>query len=196
MAEGKRGKASPAEMRYRALDKFIERYGSRPGGLVRVLQKAQDLFGYLTPEVQVYVADRMCLPIGHVNGVATFYAGFVTAPRGRYTISVCRGTACYVKGAQDIFERFKELLGVDDDGTTADGLFTLRSTRCLGACGLSPVITVNEDVHGNLTADMITPLLDRYRREAEEGEREGVVTDVPHQPDRPGRDPRATPPPY
>ncbi|MFZ5897844.1 MAG: NAD(P)H-dependent oxidoreductase subunit E [Bacillota bacterium] len=188
MADG--GKFSPSELRYRSLDKIIEKYRDKPGGLIRVLQKAQDLFGYLSRDVQIYVADRMCLPIGHVHGVATFYSGFVTAPRGKYTCSVCLGTACYVKGAQDVLNRFKEVLGINEDEATEDKLFTLRATRCIGACSLAPVLTVNEDVHGYMTVEEVAPLIESYR--AEETREDG--DEVAVQPERPRADQGAVPP--
>lgn len=190
MADG--GKLSPFELRYRSLDKIIEKYGDRPGGLIRVLQKAQDLFGYLSREVQIYVADKMCLPIAHVHGVATFYSGFVTAPRGKYTCSICMGTACYVKGAQDVLDRFKKVLGIGEDETTEDRLFTLRATRCIGACSLAPVLAVNEDVHGHVTVDEVAPLIESYRAQEtrEDGDR------IADEPDRPRADQGAAPPPY
>ncbi|ACA60417.1 NADH-quinone oxidoreductase subunit NuoE family protein [Candidatus Desulforudis audaxviator] len=179
------------ERNYLVLDKIIERYGDRPGGLIRVLYKAQELFGYLSRDVQTHVAEKMCLPVGHVHGVATFYSQFVTAPQGKNVVRVCMGTACYVKNAQDILNRFRELLGVEPDETTADGLFTLRTTRCIGACSLAPLLTVNESVHGHLSVYDVARLVDRYRKEGPDEE----VSPVEHKRQRPARDQRAAPPP-
>ncbi len=162
-------KMSVTERHYLTLDKIIERHGDKPGGLIRVLAKAQELFGYLSRDVQIHVAEKMCLPVGHVNGVATFYSQFITSPRGKYTVSVCLGTACYVKNGQDVYNRFRELLGVDENGTTEDRMFTLRSTRCIGACSLAPLIAINDHVHGHLTVDDVAGLLGKYQElEAEE----------------------------
>ncbi|MBE0467583.1 MAG: NAD(P)H-dependent oxidoreductase subunit E [Candidatus Desulforudis sp.] len=179
------------ERNYLVLGKLIERYGERPGGLIRVLQKAQELFGYLSRDVQTYVAEKMCLPVGHVHGVATFYSQFVTAPQGKYIISVCMGTACYVKNAPAILGRFREMLRVEPDETTGDRLFTLRTTRCIGACSMAPLLTVNRNVHGHLDVGDLESLLDRYRgQEKDEG-----VDEVDQEHERPAGDQRPAPPP-
>jgi|GEM_PF-107432 NADH:ubiquinone oxidoreductase subunit E len=178
------------ERNYLVLEKFIERYGKKPGGLMRVLQKAQELFGYLSPEVQTYVAEKMCLPVGHVHGVATFYSQFVTAPQGKYVISVCMGTACYVKNAPDILNRFREVLQVEPDETTEDGLFTLRTTRCVGACSMAPLLTVNQAVHGHLEPEDVPRILSRYGGKAGE-----EVDEVDQELPRPAGDQRPAPPP-
>lgn len=184
-------KMSVTDRHYLTLDKIIERYGDRPGGLIRVLAKAQDLFGYLSREVQIHVAEKMCLPVGHINGVATFYSQFITSPRGKYTISVCLGTACYVKNGQDVYNRFSELLGVEDNQNTEDGMFTLRSTRCIGACSLAPLITVNQDVHGHLTLDDVARITGQYQ----EKEAEVEAADIGAEPIGPaGYQTQASPP--
>lgn len=156
---------------YARLDRFIRAYAAKPGGLVRVLQKAQEIFGYLSPEVQTYVARQMKLPASTVAGVATFYSQFTAVPQGKNVINVCLGTACYVKGSGEIFAACKKLLGVDADETTPDGLFTLRATRCLGACSIAPVVTVNETVFAPATPEMVPEIVARYRSE-EEGKRD------------------------
>ncbi|RPF43050.1 NAD(P)-dependent iron-only hydrogenase diaphorase component iron-sulfur protein [Thermodesulfitimonas autotrophica] len=153
---------------YARLDRFIRAYAEKPGGLVRVLQKAQEIFGYLSPEVQTYVARQMKLPASTVAGVATFYSQFAAVPQGKNVINVCLGTACYVKGSGEIFAAFKKLLGVDADETTPDGLFTLRATRCLGACSIAPVVTVNEAVFAHATPETAAAIVARYRKEGEE----------------------------
>lgn len=154
--------------KYAALDRVIDRYGADRGHLIRILQEAQEIFGYLPEEVQSYIAGKMELPVSEVNGVVTFYAIFATKPRGRFSINVCTGTACYVQGAQDILDDFRRDLGLaGDSDTTGDGLFTVKSTRCIGACGLAPVVTVNEEVHGKLTRKDISRIIRAYRKKAE-----------------------------
>ena len=136
---------------------------SDPSMLMGVMQKAQDIYGYLPIEVQKIIADGMGVPLEKVYGVATFYAQFALSPKGKYNISVCLGTACYVKGAGEIFDRFSELLGIGADECTPDGKYSLTACRCIGACGLAPVLTVNEDVYGRLTADDVAGILEKYK---------------------------------
>ncbi len=131
--------------------------------LMAVMQQAQDVYGYLPIEVQTMIADGMDVPLEKVYGVATFYAQFSLTPKGKYNISVCLGTACYVKGAGEIFDKFSEKLGIGADECTADGKFSLTACRCIGACGLAPVLTVNEDVYGRLTADDVDDILAKYQ---------------------------------
>ena len=159
------------DKKYQELGRVLARNREKPENLIAVLHEAQLIFGYLPSDVQIYIADALDVPISEVYGVVTFYSLFSTVPRGKYTISVCLGTACYVKGAGDIMEAFKENLKIDEGETTQDGLFTLQSARCIGACGLAPVLTINNDVHGQLTPDDVPKLLERYR--------EGVQKDQP-----------------
>ncbi len=130
--------------------------------LMVVMQKAQDIYGYLPLEVQNMIAEGMEISVEKVYGVATFYAQFSLSPKGEYNISVCLGTACYVKGAGDIFDKLSERLGIAADECTADGKFSLTACRCIGACGLAPVLTVNEDVYGRLTVDDVDGILEKY----------------------------------
>ena len=130
--------------------------------LMAVMQQAQDIYGYLPMEVQTMIAEGMDVPLEKVYGVATFYAQFSLSPKGEYNISVCLGTACYVKGSGDIFDRLSERLGIDADECTEDGRFSLTACRCIGACGLAPVLTVNEEVYGRLTADDVDGILEKY----------------------------------
>ena len=111
-----------------------------------VMQEAQEIYGYLPMEVQQMIADGMGVPLEKVYGVATFYAQFALSPKGKYHISVCLGTACYVKGSGDVFARLTEKLGIGADECTADGKYSLSACRCIGACGLAPVMTVNDDI--------------------------------------------------
>ena len=130
--------------------------------LMAVMQKAQDIYGYLPREVQVMIAEGMDVPLEKVYGVATFYAQFSLSPKGKYNISVCLGTACYVKGAGDVFDKLSERLGIGADECTADGKFSLPACRCIGACGLAPVLTVNEDVYGRLTVDDVAGIIAKH----------------------------------
>lgn len=130
--------------------------------LMHVMQVAQDIYGYLPFEVQQMIADGMGVPLEKVYGVATFYAQFALSPKGEYAISVCLGTACYVKGSQEILDELSAQLGIGAEECTPDGRFSLTACRCIGACGLAPVMTVNEDVYGRLTADEVEGILAKY----------------------------------
>ena len=132
------------------------------GALMPILQKAQDIYGYLPIEVQTMIADECGIPLEKVYGVATFYSQFSLYPKGKYKISVCLGTACYVKGSGDIYEKLQELLGIAGGECTPDGKFSLDACRCIGACGLAPVLTINDDVYGRLTADEMADVLAKY----------------------------------
>ncbi len=172
--------------KYRQLDEVIERYGQQEGQLIRILKEAQDIFGYLPEEVQTYIAGKLDIPVSEVNGVVTFYALFHTEPRGKYGINVCLGTACYVQGAQGILEESRRQLGLQEGDTSADGLFTVKSTRCLGACGLAPVLTVEDEVYGKFRRQDVARLLRTYRR------RKVIAGDQPAE--RPDRYPEKTAP--
>ena len=127
-----------------------------------IMQKAQDIYGYLPIEVQTIIADELHIPLEKVYGVATFYAQFALYPKGKYKISVCLGTACYVKGSGDLYNALMEKLGIAGGECTADGKFSLEACRCIGACGLAPVLTVNDDVYGRLTVDDLDGILAKY----------------------------------
>jgi NADP-reducing hydrogenase subunit HndA len=144
------------------LREVIAAHKDSKGALMPVLQKAQDIYGYLPIEVQKIISDEMDIPLEKIYGVVTFYAQFSLYPKGQYNISVCLGTACYVKGSGDIYEKLKEMLEIDGGECTADGKFSLEACRCIGACGLAPVMTVNEDVYGRLTVDQIADILAKY----------------------------------
>ncbi len=132
------------------------------GSLMPIMQKAQDIYGYLPIEVQTIIADELHIPLEKVYGVATFYAQFALYPKGKYKISVCLGTACYVKGSGDLYNALMEKLGIAGGECTADGKFSLEACRCIGACGLAPVLTVNDDVYGRLTVDDLDDILAKY----------------------------------
>ena len=133
-----------------------------PGALMPVLQQAQELYGYLPIEVQTKIAEGLGISVEEVYQVVTFYAQFSLNPTGKHRVAVCLGTACYVKGAQNILEELEKQLGVKAGGTTGDGVFTLEATRCLGCCGLAPVIVVDEDVYGRLVPADIKGILAKY----------------------------------
>lgn len=144
------------------LDAVIDANKHDKSRLMAVMQKAQDIYGYLPIEVQEMIAEGMDVPLEKVYGVATFYAQFSLSPKGKYNISVCMGTACYVKGAQSLLDALTEKLGIGIDECTPDGKFSLTACRCIGACGLGPVLTVNDEVYGKLTADDIDGILAKY----------------------------------
>ena len=130
--------------------------------LMAVMQEAQGIYGYLPIEVQNMIAEGMNVPLEKVYGVATFYAQFSLTPKGDYHIAVCLGTACYVKGSGAIYDKLQEVLGISGDECTSDRKFSLTASRCIGACGLAPVLTVNEDVYGRLTTDDVARILEKY----------------------------------
>ena len=147
------------------LNEVIAEYQDDPGAVMPVLQKAQDIYGYLPIEVQTMVAEGLNVPLEEVYGVSTFYSQFALSPKGKYNISVCLGTACYVKGSGQILERLSEILGIEPEECTPDGQFSLTACRCIGACGLAPVITVNDDVYGRLTVNDVQDIIDQYKKD-------------------------------
>lgn len=157
-------KEAEAAKKYTELDQVIARYSSEPGQLIRILQKAQDIFGYLPEEVQAYIAEKTETPVAEVNGVVTFYSLFSSEPKGKHVLNICLGTACYVKGAQEVMSAIKRDLKIDEGETTADGFFTLKSTRCVGACGLAPILITDGDVHGQIGPKDAAKIIDRYRK--------------------------------
>ena len=142
---------------------IIDRLNEGPSSLIQVLTTIQEEHGYIPKEVQQLVAERMKVPFSRVFEVSTFYARFTTEPKGKYSVSVCLGTACYVKGAQKILDELKKVLNIQENQTTPDGLFTLTASRCIGACALAPAITVNKDVHGFLTVQNLSEVLESYK---------------------------------
>jgi NADP-reducing hydrogenase subunit HndA len=135
-----------------------------PGCLMPIMQKAQEIYGYLPIEVQTLIAEELDIPLEKVFGVATFYAQFTMSPKGKYRISVCLGTACYVKGSGAVMEKLEQTLGIESGEITQDGKFSLDDCRCVGACGLAPVVTINDDVYGRLTGSTkeIEEILAKY----------------------------------
>ena len=132
------------------------------GKLMPILQEAQEIYGYLPVEVQAIISRETGISMSEIYGVVTFYAQFNLNPKGKYNIAVCLGTACYVKGAGDVIDKIKQILNIDVDEITPDGKFSLEATRCIGACGLAPVLTIAGEVYGRLTADMMPDILKKY----------------------------------
>jgi bidirectional [NiFe] hydrogenase diaphorase subunit len=141
--------------RFAALDRTIESYHREPTALIQVLHAAQQMFGYLSADVLRYIAGALKLPVSHVYGVVTFYNFFTLVPRGKHQIMVCRGTGCHVRGSESIITALERELGVKEGETTRDGLFSLTTARCIGACALAPAMSIGDDVHGKLTADKV-----------------------------------------
>lgn len=141
---------------------IVAEHRETPGCLMRILQETQEKYGYLPIELQETIADELDIPLTEVYGVATFYSQFTLKPKGKYKIGVCLGTACYVKGSQLILDKVVEKLGTDVGDTTEDGKFSIDATRCVGACGLAPVMSINDDVYGRLTPDEVEGILAKY----------------------------------
>jgi len=145
------------------LKQIIDKYKDTQGALIPVLHEAQELYGYLPMNVQKIISEGLNVPLAEIYGVVTFYTQFSLEPKGKYNIQLCMGTACYVKGAGIILEKLKEKLGVEVGKCTDDGKFSLEACRCIGACGLAPVMMINSDVYGRLTPDEIEGILEKYK---------------------------------
>ena len=144
------------------LNAVIEKHKGEDGALMPVMQEAQEIYGYLPVEVQQMIAKGLSVPVEKVYGVATFYSQFALTPKGKYKISVCLGTACYVKGSGDLYNALMDKLGIAGGECTPDGKFSLEACRCIGACGLAPVLTVHDDVYGRLRVDDLDEILAKY----------------------------------
>ncbi len=152
------------------LNKVFQKYKDTPGKLMPVLQEAQDIYGYLPYEIQQRISEALNIPISDVYGVASFYSQFNLTPKGKHRISVCLGTACYVKGANKVLERIEEKLGIKNGECTEDRMFSIDSCRCVGACGLAPVIMIDDEVYGNLDVNKVDAILDMYMENEKGGE--------------------------
>lgn len=150
-----------AEQKEALLSAIHELRGEK-GSLMPIMQKAQEIYGYLPIEVQTMISDELHVPLEKIYGVATFYSQFALNPKGRYQISVCLGTACYVKGSGDIYNKLMDLLGIVGGECTPDGKFSLDACRCVGACGLAPVMMINDEVYGRLSVDDVEAILAKY----------------------------------
>jgi NADH:ubiquinone oxidoreductase subunit E len=150
------------DVRFSKLDEVMDAYEHSPDAVIHYLQQAQQLFGYLRDDVINYIAVKTRTPLSQIYGVVTFYHLFSTIPKGKHTVTVCLGTACYVKGADRIFDRLAKDLKVDDGETTKDDMYTLCKARCVGACGLAPAVIIDEDVHAKMTPDKCVKILKKY----------------------------------
>ena len=148
---------------YQQLDKRLKKFRDIPGGLIPALHSAQELFGYLPRKALQRISEEMGIALSEVYGVVSFYSFFSTKPGGRYTIRACMGTACYVRGADKVLAEISKRLGIEIGQTTPDGMFTLDASRCFGACGLAPVVTVNGEVFQKVGVDDVGPMLERFR---------------------------------
>ena len=147
---------------FKELGDFIESVKDDQGKLMPIMQQAQKLFGCVSLEVQEFISEKTGAPVSELYGIATFYAQFTLEPKGDNVVSVCQGTACYVRGGAAVLEEVKKILGINAGETTADGKFSIQDTRCLGCCGLAPVMVINEDVYGKLTPGDVKGILDKY----------------------------------
>jgi len=155
------GEPLPVEL-VEEMDQIIARYNAEPSSLITILNEVQEAVGYLPEEVLAHVAERMGVSAADVHGVVSFYALFSMKPKGRHRIAACKGTACYVRGAPRVMERFETELGVKFGDTTADAEFSLDVVRCLGACGLGPVVMIDDDVHARLKPDRVPAVIRQY----------------------------------
>ncbi len=142
---------------------FIEAWKSKPGNLIMVLHKVQEHYGYVPRDVAFEVAARLDVPLAKIYGVITFYHFFKLRKPGKHQIAVCMGTACYLKGGEDIIKEFETIVGIGLNQTTSDGLFSLQAVRCIGCCGLAPVLTVDGEVYGRVTKDQLAGIVAKYR---------------------------------
>ncbi|MEA4923307.1 MAG: NAD(P)H-dependent oxidoreductase subunit E [Eubacteriaceae bacterium] len=151
-----------AKAKAEKLKEIIAKYKDTRGALIPVLHEAQEVYGYLPMEVQLEIADQLDIPLAEVYGVVSFYTQFSIYPKGEYRINVCMGTACYVKGSGEILDKFRTRLSIDVGECTEDGKYSLDACRCIGACGLAPVVTINDKVYGKLTADDVDGIIEEY----------------------------------
>lgn len=147
------------EEKYQLLDHIITDYDRKESNLIQVLHMAQAIFGYLPPEVQRFIAEKMDIPNSRVNSVLSFYSFFSTQPKGKYTISVCLGTACYVRGGKEVLQKLKEVLSIEVGETTSDKMFSLQVMRCIGACGLAPALSINNKVYKQVNPNKVQTIL-------------------------------------
>lgn len=160
LAIGQNGLSAEAAV---VLKEIVVKHGGKKDAIINVLNDVQEVLGYVPYEAQRFLATEMDIPLSEIFGVVTFYSQFSLTPVGKYKIAVCMGTACYVRDAHKILARFEELTGVKSGETGEDGLYTIVATRCIGACGLAPVITVNEDVHGKLKIEDVDRIMENYK---------------------------------
>ncbi len=138
------------------------KYKNMDGGIIEALHEVQENYGYISENAQKYLSKELNIPLSEIYGIITFYSRFSLKPKGKYNIQVCMGTACYVKGAEKVLNRFRERLGINEGETTKDGLFSLESVRCIGACGLAPAIVINKEVYGKMDVKKVDELIEKY----------------------------------
>lgn len=138
---------------------FIDKIDDKQGDIIKILHYAQECYGFLPKELQLYIARAVDLPASKINGIVTFYSFFSEKPTGKYSVSVCMGTACYVKKSKEILDEFEKLLNIGSDGISKNGLFSLNSVRCIGACGLGPVIKINDQIIGHVKKEMVKDII-------------------------------------
>jgi len=148
--------------KYTRISEIIDEYKDKEGCLIQILHFSQGIYGYIPLKLQKFIAQRLDMPLSEVSGVITFYSFFSTQPKGKYTIKVCLGTACYVRGGKKILDRLMEILKVQVGETTSDGKFTLEVMRCIGACGLAPAITINDVVYKQVNSDKLQSILKKF----------------------------------
>ena len=151
------------EAGFRELDVFIDSLETQEGSLISVLHKAQGIFGYLPREIQEYVADKLNESLANVYGVVSFYSFFTMVPKGEHAVSVCMGTACYVRGADKVLAEFQKQLGIKSGETSTDGKFSIDALRCVGACGIAPVVLVGEKVYKKVEVKEVKKIIDEYK---------------------------------
>lgn len=141
---------------------MLKKYSSDKDNLIRILEDIQEKFGYIPQVAQLEVSDHLKMPLAEIYGVITFYSRFTTEPKGKYNVSICLGTACFVKGSEKLLDKAKQMLKIEEGQTTADGKFSIDATRCIGACGLAPVFTVNDEVYGKATPEIMDKVIKEY----------------------------------
>ena len=147
------------------LKEILEKYEKDKSNLIQILNQVQEKYGYISKDAQKEISEYLDISMAEVYGVITFYSRFTLEPKGKYNIAVCLGTACFVKGSEKVLDKVKEILKIDVGQTTEDGLFSIEATRCVGACGLAPVFTVNDEVYGKATPEMVESVISRIRSE-------------------------------
>ena len=155
----------PVEKMTPEISAFIEEWKSKPGNLIMVLHQVQQTYGYIPRNIAIEISERLSVPLAKIYGVVTFYNFFKLEKAGKYKIQVCLGTACYIRGGDDLLKALEKVLGIGLNSTTPDGLFSIEAVRCLGCCGLAPVIVVNGNVHGRLTAKDVPAIIEQYRKQ-------------------------------
>lgn len=154
----------PIETMTPQISAFIEEWKSKPGNLIMVLHQVQQTYGYIPRNIAIEISERLSVPLAKIYGVVTFYNFFKLEKAGKYKIQVCLGTACYIRGGDDLLKALEKELGIGLNSTTSDGMFSIEAVRCLGCCGLAPVIVVNGNVHGRLTTKDIPGIIEQYRK--------------------------------